>query len=67
LSLNYRALPAKVLVIQACLAREGGWARLNLAVGRVRLLRSEIQLLRYGDELDERNTRKCNRDGCATH
>ena len=31
-ALNYSALPAKVLVIQAGLASGGGWARLTLAV-----------------------------------
>jgi len=32
---NYRALPAKVAVIQVRLASGGGWARLNLAVSAV--------------------------------
>lgn len=31
---NYRVLPAKVSVVQAGLVSHGGWARLNLAVGR---------------------------------
>ena len=31
---NHRALPAKASVIQAGIARGGGWARLTLTVGR---------------------------------
>ena len=31
-ALMNRVMPAAVLVVQACLARGGGWARLSLAV-----------------------------------